>query len=240
MRGRSMTELMYLRNPQLFEAEANITFLGSDERGDYIVLDKTPFYPQGGGQPSDEGKLHLQGLTYQIHSVRIVEKSVRHYMHKIPQLPIQNLPVKLVVDAKKRKIHSRYHTAGHLLSHVVEESMPFLKAVKGHQFPGEAYIEFLGDGIKESSFADAIREKLEKAIAANFSVQTFNLDLDAVLNCPTTLPQNKELRACKIGHYKAIPCGGTHVSSLFDLISVVITRIKTKKDRVKISYEVVF
>ena len=58
-----MTELMYTKYPDLFELSAQVTEQGSDAKGMYLVLNQSLFYPQGGGQSADQGKIITTKLS---------------------------------------------------------------------------------------------------------------------------------------------------------------------------------
>jgi alanyl-tRNA synthetase len=236
-----MTKLLYLQDPKLFRIEAVIVDYGQDQRGSYVVLDQTVFYPQGGGQPADQGEidLHDEGTLY-VHDVRLEDSEVRHYVNELPGKNIKNRPVSIAIDPVRRGINTRCHSAGHLLGAVAEACYPNLQAIKGHHFPGEAYVEFLGE--PDSDDPEALQSLIDSVISENLTVQTRNLEpneaADIIVKLPYTIPTDKELRICEIGNYDPIPCGGTHVSSLSEIGSVKITKIKAKKGKTKISYEV--
>ena len=57
-----MTQLMYLQDPSLFEVSATIQGAGVDKKGVYFTVNRSLFYPQGGGQPADKGKVLIKSL----------------------------------------------------------------------------------------------------------------------------------------------------------------------------------
>ena len=71
--------LVYLEEQELLEFDAEIEALGKDERGAYLVLNRTVMYPQGGGQPSDQGKIQTDGNEFSVRFVGSVGDLVRHY-----------------------------------------------------------------------------------------------------------------------------------------------------------------
>ncbi len=96
------------------------------------------FYPQGGGQPSDEGR--IKNDTFETDVIRIIQvgDEIQHYITSaITEVQIGS-KVSCVLNQERRMINARYHTAGHLLGNIVEELYPNLKARKGHSFPHEA------------------------------------------------------------------------------------------------------
>lgn len=137
------TEKLYLQNTHLFHCRSTILHQGQDDRGNYVLLDRTVFYPQGGGQPSDEGVMEGEVRMRVLH-VSHVHGEIRHYMDLDKDVggSMVGMDVDCSVNPEKRRLHARYHSAAHLLSNVVEGLYPTLRALKGHSFPREAYMEF--------------------------------------------------------------------------------------------------
>ena len=74
------TILLYLEDTYLFQETANIVESGKNENGKYIILDKTIFYPQGGGQPTDTGTIQNENAQFDVSMVRMDENGiVYHY-----------------------------------------------------------------------------------------------------------------------------------------------------------------
>ena len=73
-----MTELLYQTDAYLQEFEANVTALIADSRA--VVLDKTAFYPDGGGQPHDLGSLLVNGVVYPVDKVKKQGEDVLHFL----------------------------------------------------------------------------------------------------------------------------------------------------------------
>ena len=237
-----MTELMYIEHPDLFELSTQITQHGSDAKGMYLVLNQSLFYPQGGGQPADQGKIITPDICYDVFDVRNVDGEVRHYIigNSTPIHPVDAVTIK--IDKERRILNSKYHTAGHLIAAVVEKTNPDLTALKGHQFPREAYVEFGGTVSDVDNFMAQINSRVSECIASRATVKTEELSSDdaAIIaqDLPYELPKNKSLRVCHIVGFPPVPCGGTHVSTLEDIASLVIKKCKSKKGKTKIYYEV--
>lgn len=235
-----MTELIYLMDSQLFEVKANIISCGHDDKGAYIILDRTIFYPQGGGQPSDQGKIILNDNTViLIYDVRLVENKVYHYVYSLPEYNIDNREGTITIDVERRKVNSRYHTAGHLIASIIDKNYPNLQAIKGHQFPNEAYVECKGEWLLDNY--EDLQYYINKSIIQNLVVISRDMNTQERKDATrliSGLPDGKKIRICKIGNYDAVPCGGTHVSSLCEIGHLNIIKITTKKEKTKISYEV--
>ena len=235
------TELVYLEEQQLLEFDAEIEALGRDERGAYLVLNRTVMYPQGGGQPSDQGKIQTDGDEFSVRFVGFVEDLVRHY-GSFDDAPLEvGAPVHMTVDRQRRRVNAQAHTAGHLVGNLVEDVKAELVAIKGYHFPDGPYIEF--HGVKPSDAEDVLAEanrRISAAIAADLPVEASIYDHQSLVklcpHVPQNLPADKPLRAVRIGDYPPVPCGGTHLSSLSNLASVVATKIKSRKGNSKVSY----
>lgn len=237
-----MTKLQYLEYPDLFESTARIVQSGVDTRGRYLVLDQSLFYPQGGGQPADQGVITTVHTTYNVDDVRTVDGQIRHYttddtrfLHPISQ-------VNITVNQERRLLNSKYHTAGHLIAAVVEQENGGLKAVKGHQFPGEAYVEFIGSISDIDNFLAQIKSKVSACIKSKRVVTTEVLRQDhthqLAQDLAYELPQIKSLRVCHITGFSPVPCGGTHIKTLNEISLLALNKCKSKKGKTKIHYEV--
>ena len=142
--------------------------------------------------------------------------------------------VTIQIDQERRMLHSKYHTAGHLIAAVVEKENSELKAIKGHQFPREAYVELDGVVSEPEHFMAHICARVSERIARRSRVRTEELSVDdaAILaqNYPYELPKNKSLRVCQIEGFSPVPCGGTHVNTLDEISCLIIRKCKSKKD----------
>ena len=97
---------IYYEDTHRFAAQAIIEFLGTDDKGHYIVLNRTLFYPQGGGQPADQGYLIIDDLQIPIHSVRMHDKEIRHYTDQ-ELAPMEGRHCLLQVDSERRILNAR-------------------------------------------------------------------------------------------------------------------------------------
>ena len=233
-----MTKPVYLKDTYLFEFNSSITHQGKDEKGNYILLDQTIFYPQGGGQPSDVGIIKGNDFVAEVTFVKMIENEIRHYITSLDALI--NCKVTLHIDQDKRLLNSRYHTSAHLLGNVVEVLYPSLKAIKGHSFPGEAYVEFQGNSEIDLS---NLEEALNLAIKENHQTKIFAINPISFekqfYKLPYAIPGNKDFRVMQIGGFLPVPCGGTHLRVTSEIGKIEITKIKAKNDITRISYGVI-
>lgn len=237
-----MTEVLYMRDIEsnyIREFDARVV-----ERGfDYVVLDRTAFYPVGGGQPSDIG--HLRWPSGEA-VVREVTKKDGHKHHLAQNPDIVPDEVKGVLDWERRYAHMRMHTAQHVVSGVVYD-LYRARTVGNQIYHDRSRIDFAPVTFTDEMIAEvqrmcndifaratpveittAQRDDLEK----NIDAQRANLDL---------LPKSvRELRVVTIGDFDVCPCAGTHVRSLGEIGCLAITKRERKgRDRERITYELV-
>jgi len=234
------TNLVYLEDTYNFELKAKFVTSGSDEKGSFIVLDSTIFYPQGGGQPSDIGVITSNIEKFEIHFVAFVEGIVKHYTNNNISNLVHGEEVNLSVDIETRKRNAKIHTAGHLLGSIVEKEIEGLIAVKGYHFPDGSYVEFNSSINSSDELKDRLnfllKEKLSKAEDIETKIVSFDELVSICKHVPEYIPKDKPLRVVFIHGFEPVPCGGTHLKSLSEIKNIEIRKISSKKGQAKISY----
>lgn len=236
-----MTRLLSRTQPELVSCDSHVVHTGADEKGRYFVVEQTVFYPQGGGQMSDQGGVTQHGQVYAVKQVLNVGGEVRHYLTDASATLVVGEALTLDIDAEFRRKASIAHTAGHLISHVVETLMASLIPAKGHHFLPGAYVEFSGNStLSAEQLLEQVRIKVAEAINQNLPVSTESITFEEIARLRPALadsiPQNEEIRIVRIGDYLPFACGGTHALTTLDLQGLELRKIKVK-ERVKISYE---
>ncbi|HVV67745.1 MAG TPA: alanine--tRNA ligase-related protein [Gammaproteobacteria bacterium] len=232
---------LYYEDTYHFSGEGIVESLGQDEKGYFIVLDKTLFYPQGGGQPSDRGHVIFEGKKILIHAVKVIDKQIRHYTDA-GHPEILHKPVILNIDPDARIMHATLHTAGHLVSNAVEDFSQDFTAIKGHHFPGECYVEFSIVANSRILDLNVIQQRIDVLIDQSLPIQKRNVSADQLESIcpglPYTIPQHELVRLIKIGSFAYQPCGGTHLHTLSGLKGLKLTKQKIKGNKIKIYYNV--
>ena len=216
-----MTDRLYLVD-RATAGMARVTAMGEGPDGCWVRLDRTWFHPQGGGQKADSG---LIGGAAVRHVINDEGGDVLHLLQTPASFSVGD-EVAVQVDAERRALHERLHTAGHLIAAIGEEHFPSLSAKAGHHWPGEARVDFFGDEFPDTdAFREGVTKAVEKAIAADLPVY---MDGDP--------DSSREIR---IGEHAGVGCGGTHVASLSSIGGIEIRKIKSKSGRFRVSYEAV-
>ena len=224
------TELSYFDDSYQFTETATITSATES----FITLDRTIFYPQGGGQPSDQGFIALgDAKRVDITQVKWVEGEVHHFTNEPCSIPV-GTTVTLQIDAEKRLLHARLHTAGHLIAHAVETLYPGMKAVKGHHYPENGYVEFVGGEVS----VERINVELKRLINDDHPVSACIVTQERFMEifAGAAYSGKPPIRLVRIAGFAYQPCGGTHVKSLRELSSLFCTKKKVKDGTLKLSY----
>jgi misacylated tRNA(Ala) deacylase len=237
-----MTELLYMKDIDsnyIREFDANVV-----ERGfDYVVLDRTAFYPLGGGQPSDTGSLVWPGGRAEVKEVT-KKDGIRHHLVQNPDIVPES--VHGVLNWEMRYAHMRMHTAQHIVSGVVYDLYK-ARTVGNQLYHDRSRIDFAPIKFTDEMIAE-VERKCNEILASGAKVEISTItraelerNVDAQRANLDLLPKSvQELRVVRIEQYDVCPCAGTHVRSLAELGKVKIVRRENKgKDRERLTYELV-
>lgn len=239
-----MNKFSYYEDTYKVMDVAVIKSVGFDDKGYFILLDHTIFYPQGGGQPSDQGQLCLGNTNILVLSVKMVNGEIRHYTDK-DYTYIVGQQVNCRISQEKRLLHSKLHTSGHLISNVLESLYPSYKAIKGHHFPGECYVEFIAKNSEDMNIDLVLFQKeITAMITQSQQVQSIfvtdeqfsKICSDTSYNIATNRVQS--IRLVKIGDFAYQACGGTHIRETSELQGLEIIKIKAKGTSLKVCYSI--
>lgn len=229
-----MTEAIYMNDSYLKEFEATVKSV-KDEK--FIVLDKTAFYPNGGGQPFDTGKLiGPDGAEY---NVVFVGKFNGEISHEIDRSGLkEGDKVKGVINWERRYAHMRYHTTAHIISAVLHKETG--AKISGNQiYEDKLRIDF----DLENFDKDALQNYVDKAnneIKKNVDVEVSYLKREEAMKIPGIVklagalpPSIDTLRIVKIGDIDMQADGGTHVKNTSEIgtLELVKTQNKGKNNR---------
>lgn len=228
-----MTDAVYLTDSERREFTARVDRV----LGDRVVLNRTCFYPEGGGQPADHGTLALAdgGETWSVTDVQ-KKDTIYHTIEGTP--PDDGTELRGELDWERRHAHMRYHTAQHLLSAICLDE--FAAETRGNQlYDDRARIDVGHGKFSETDLAD-IEARINELVDDAREVTWYELDrerAEAELDPERTrihlLPDSiTELRIVEIagtdGPFDRTACAGTHVSNTAEIGEVDITGRRTQ------------
>ena len=221
------TETLFRDDAYRRETPATVVF--ADARG--VALDRTVFYPQGGGQPGDQGEIALEGGA----TIPIVNtiydadrKTILHIPAADAALPAPGAGVVARIDWSRRYKRMRAHTALHLLS----VALPY-PVTGGSVGDAEGRLDFDCEATLDKA---EVERRLNELIALDAPVgQRWIADeeLDANPGLVKTMsvkpPRGTgRVRLVTIETLDVQPCGGTHVASTGEIGRASVTQIEKK------------
>ncbi|MBI5398671.1 alanyl-tRNA editing protein [Candidatus Woesearchaeota archaeon] len=222
-----MTELAYLDDCYVREFEANVTRAA----GTLVVLDKTFFYPAGGGQPTDIGKIRAASGEYNVLNAKKIGQDVEIQLDREGLL--QGERITGIVDWKRRYTLMRYHTACHILSALVNEATGAL--ITGNQIETDrARVDFDLENFDREQIK-TFEDKANELIARGIPVTIKNLSKEEAFQIPSVFklknilpPSIETIRIIDIPGCDTQACGGTHVCDTSEIKGVQVTKIDNK------------
>lgn len=228
-----MTEALWIEDAYARETEVRVVAV-TGEGG--LILDRTIFYPTGGGQPGDSGRLIWAGGEIGIATTMKGQGGPVLVPAEPAPLPAVGASVRQVLDWERRHRHMRVHTALHLLSVVVP-----LPVTGGAISAEKGRLDF--DMAEPPEDREALEADLNRLVAADFPVSAEWIDeaeLEANPGLVKTLSVQPlrgagRIRLVRIGQGAATadlqPCGGTHVASTAEIGPLRLGKIEKKGQR---------
>ena len=229
-----MTERIYSTDSYAREAAASVVDV--DTHGRRVLLDRTVFYPGGGGQPPDEGALWIGDDRLSVVSTSADHHGVWHHLYDDEVvLPSAGTSLRGEVDWDRRYRLMRTHTAMHALCGVVWERFG-APVTGGNMAPGEGRLDFEIPDWDSGRDRDPVEEELNRQLAAARPVEVSFLPRDEADQDPSLirtkvslLPDTlREVRVIDIVGLDRQADGGTHVRDTTEVGDVRISKVDNK------------
>lgn len=231
-----MTDLLYYPDNE-YQKEFDAEVVKSKKIDGYITLDQTLFYKEGGGQPSDKGKISWNGSETMVEKVKKKNGEIRHYIEG--DFPETGEQVHGEIDWDRRYKHMRMHTAQHVVSWVV------LNMYDASTAGNQIHEDYSRIDFKPVDFDESDVEKIEKAanslIEKELKVAKKEMQRELVEEQMTEGRTNLDLipdsidplRVVVIAEEDICPCGGTHVDNLKEIGRINVIERKSKGSNVE-------
>jgi Ser-tRNA(Ala) deacylase AlaX len=238
------TEHTFLTNTWLFQLEdCEVLELLQPGAGKLqVVLKKTIFHPQGGGQPADVGTISAPGLPDLKVSMTTLRKEDGAVLHDCEASEdataawTKAVGAKAVcrIDEERRRLAARIHSAGHLLDAAVQAANLHWIPGKGYHFAEGPYVEYvMGESSVKVDFTPKKAAEKEKIIQ---SIQA-NIDNLVSSGGAVNVSYVDGMRRVEMAGEEC-PCGGTHVHDVSEIGKVEIKKLQNKQGNVRLSYTV--
>ena len=219
-----MTIELFRNNSYLKEHDTTISEIVSDG----LVLNETIFYPEGGGQPGDEGSITINNQTTDIIGTRYTDNKLVHLIENIDGLK-KNEDVKLNLNWTKRYSYMKVHTCLHLLCSII----PF-PVTGGSIGDGRGRLDF---DLETKPDKEEVLNKINELINKDYQIYISSItdkelddNPDLVRTMAVKPPRGSgQIRMIRIGDdIDFQPCGGTHVSKTSEINRVKSVKIENK------------
>ncbi len=224
-----MTKTLYLEDS--YKRECDAVVLEIADHG--VVLDQTIFYPRGGGQPCDTGRMVFPDRESRVLNVMKKEGRIIHELEAGTQDAKAGDRVHLVLDWERRYRHMRMHTAAHVLGSTMYNDMGVL--ITGNELGEDrTRFDFNTENFDRALF-DSIVKKVNGLLAQDVELKVYSLPRDEAMKIPGVVklanalpPSITELRIVEIPGIDVQADGGTHVRNLKEVGQIELLKLENK------------
>jgi len=227
-----MTELLYQTDAYLREFDAAV--MAADENQHAVLLDRTAFYPGGGGQPADTGQLWVGNTALVVERAKKGPEGIWHLLAAGMTLPSVGTTLRGVLDWDRRYALMRTHTALHILCGVVFRDFGAL-VTGGDMEPLHGRMDFEFESMTKE-LVGVIEAAANREIAASRPVRVQILPRQEAFQIPDLIRTKINLLPPEISHIRTIELsgldlqadGGTHVHNTSEVERMTIPDYKSK------------
>ncbi|MBC8080138.1 MAG: hydrolase [Gorillibacterium sp.] len=224
-----MSTKLYYDSSYLTEWQTRISQVLQREDGYYVILEKTAFYPHGGGQPCDEG--FMNGIP-----VLDVISEEGEILHKLEQPPKEE-QINGKINWKRRFDHMQQHSGQHLLSAVCHDLYQ-APTVNFHLGIDYATIDVERPELTRDELA-TMEHEVNRQIYLNRSISSYFVTAEdmAQLQLVNQPKVSENIRIVEIDGIEKNACGGTHVSSTGEVGIIKLLKAEKQKGNLRIYFK---
>jgi misacylated tRNA(Ala) deacylase len=227
-----MTELLYQTDSYTNEFDAQVTSVLAAERA--LILNRTAFYPGGGGQPCDFGILTMDGVSYPVEKVKKQGDDVLHFLGGDAPLPSVGSAARGSLDWARRYKLMRTHTALHVLCGTVFRDYGAL-VTGGEMEPGKGRLDFEFETMR-GELVREIEAAINKEAAQGREIRVQILPREEAFQIPDLIRTKINLLPPGITHVRTVEIvgldlqadGGTHVRNTSEVGRIRVADYKSK------------
>jgi misacylated tRNA(Ala) deacylase len=227
-----VTELLFHTDSYLQKFDAEIIGMAEEEKA--IILDRTAFYPGGGGQPADNGYLDFNGEKIVVMRAKRDGGDILHYLEIMPDFQLQGTKVLGQIDWDKRYKLMRTHTAMHVLCGVIFRDYG-ASVTGGDMQPLKGRMDFEFETMRKElvkEIEEAVNFEIDQAREVSARILPRDdafLIPDLIRTKINLLPEGiTEVRVVEIEGLDIQADGGTHVKNTSEIGNITIADYKSK------------
>lgn len=215
----------------LTEFHATVQEVRDDERGRWLRLDRSAFYPTAGGQPHDTGVLMVAGERLHVVDVQADDTGVWHLVDTVASGDgaLVGSAVRGRIDWPRRYRHMQRHTGQHLLSQALVRINSEYGTRSVSMRGADCTIDF-GGSVDDGALA-AVEAEVNCAARQALAVMTFEVDDSRLGEYQLRRPSkvSGKVRLVAIGDYDLVACGGTHLRNSAEALPIKIVGLERVK-----------
>ena len=219
-----MTEELFREDAYLRECEATVTASADGA----VELDRTVFYPLGGGQPGDTGTLIWDGGSAKVVDTRYGDGGIRHVLAEGSKTPPAGTELRAEIDWDRRYRHMRMHTGLHLLGAVLRYGV-----TGGNIGAEKSRLDF---DMQDTVDKEAVNDELRRLVAEDHPIgcrwitdEELEAQPELVRTMSVQPPKGVgRVRLLEIEGVDLQPCGGTHLKSTAEVGNIRVAKVEKK------------
>ncbi len=213
----------------LTEFHATVVGTKRDDRGLWLLLDRSAFYPTAGGQPNDTGELSLDDTQLRVLDVQAEGTAVWHLVDEGADVVTEGAAVRGVLDWPRRYRHMQRHTAQHVLSQALVRVNPEFDTRSVSMRGPDCTIDF--GGLADAAALAAVEAEANRAARRAQAVMAFEVDEARLGEYRLRRPPKVTglVRLVAVGDYDLVACGGTHLRNSAEALPIKIVGLEHVK-----------
>ena len=223
-----MTERLYYKDAYETTFEADVIEQGKDEHGQYVILNRTAFYPTGGGQPYDTGYLN----NSIVHNVEEIDGVIRHYI----DTPLEEEHVIGVIDWERRFDYMQQHSAQHIVTAIFHDILGY-ETDSFHLGDEVVTIDLMTEQVSRQEMMRA-EQMANEVVLRNIPIETHWVTKEELENYPlrSDIKAHDNIRLVIIPDIDYNGCGGTHPRATNEIQLIKLLGTERMKKRTRLSF----
>ncbi len=225
------TKRLYYADSYTLSFEASVLELTTHEGRPAVVLDRTYFYPEGGGQPADRGALN--GVRVIDVQTRPSDRAVLHVL----EAPLQTGRVVGEIDGERRHDFRVHHSGQHILSQALERAAA-ARTLSVHMSESSMTIDVDRTDIAPEEW-EAIENLANRIVLEDRPVRAWfpNAKELAALNIRKLPEVEGRLRVVDVGGFDITACGGTHVARTGEIGLIKVIKAERRGESTRLEFK---
>ncbi len=225
-----MTERLYWLDPHMQQFTATVIAFTAHNGQPAVILDRTAFYPTGGGQPCDRGTLN--GIPV----LEVVEREADGAILHVLARPLEAREVEGRIDWERRFDHMQQHTGQHILSQAFLQ-ITGAQTVSFHLGEELVTIDLDHVGFPPEAM-EAVEELANRVVMENREVRTRFVEAEEAEGLGLRRPSKREgrIRIVEVADFDRSACGGTHVRRTGEVGPIKIVKLERRGDETRVSF----